>query len=75
MLFYNFESLDDFMENNLISNIQSEAKRMREIIDLYEAKKANLNTLTDLLVNNADNINKRNIESFYSINNSLKSAF
>lgn len=75
MLFYNFESLDEFIENNMMSGIQSESDRIKNIINLYQTKKNNLDILTDTLINNSDYINKKNMEKFYEINQSLKNSF
>lgn len=74
MLFYSFESLDDFIENNLISNIQSEKNRLNQIIVLYEAKRNNLDILITNLINHANKLNKNKLEDFYSVNQSLKNC-
>lgn len=75
MLFYNFESLDEFMKNNLIFEIQSESNRIKNIKNLYETKKNNLDSLTNSLISNSDFISKKNIEKFYEINTLLKNSF
>lgn len=75
MLFYNFESLDKFMENNLIYEIQAESNRIKNIKNLYETKKDNLDFLTHSLIKNSNLINKKNMEKFYNINKLLKDSF
>ncbi len=75
MLFYSFESLDEFIENNLIASIQSETNRLNQIIALYEAKRNNLDIITTNLIDNASTLNKNKLEDFYSINHSLKNSF
>lgn len=39
MLFYNFNTLDDFINNNLVFNIKEEIIKLANIIDLYNNKK------------------------------------
>lgn len=75
MLFYNFESLDKFIENNLIFEIQEESNRINNIKNLYETKKSNLEFLTNNLINNSNIISKKNMEKFYEINKILKKSF
>lgn len=75
MLFYNFESLDKFIENNLIFEIQAESNRINNIKNLYETKKSNLEFLTNNLINNSNIISKKNMEKFYEINKILKKSF
>lgn len=75
MLFYNFETLDKFMKNNFISEIQSETNRIQNIKNLYEAKKNNLTNLTNTLISNSNYISKKNISKFYEINQALKKSF
>ena len=38
MLFYNFNSLDDFIKNELMTSIQSEQEKLNKIKDLYMSK-------------------------------------
>ena len=75
MLFYNFESLDKFMKNNLIYEIQAESNRIKNIQNLYETKKNNLDFLTQTLIKNSNILNKKNMEKFYNINKLLKDSF
>lgn len=75
MLFYSFESLDEFIENNLIISIQSETNRLDQISNLYEIKKANLDTITINLINTTNTIDKNKLDDFYSVSSSLKSSF
>lgn len=59
MLFYNFNTLDDFIKNNLIVNIKEEIVNLTKIIELYNNKKAmplsedslnSINTILDLVI-------------------------
>lgn len=42
MLFYNFNSLDNFINDNLIANLKIEKENIKQLIDLYNKKKTNL---------------------------------
>jgi len=44
MLFYNFNSLDNFINDNLISSLKNEKENIEKILNLYNKKKANLNS-------------------------------
>lgn len=61
MLFYNFETLDEFIKNNLINSIKQEKEKLDKIIGLYENKKAkifsgnNINSL-DKIIDYATNL-------------------
>jgi len=44
MLFYNFNSLDNFINDNLISSLKIEKENIEKILNLYNKKKANLNS-------------------------------
>ena len=63
MLFYNFETLDDFMKNNLITSIKEEKEKLAKILNLYENKKSklfngnNIDSL-DKVINYATNLNE-----------------
>ena len=50
MLFYNFGTLDEFINNNLIENIKQEKNKLEQIISLYQNKKklSSSNLLDDL---------------------------
>lgn len=75
MLFYSFGTLDEFIENDLITSIQSESNRLEQIMTLYEAKKTNLDNVATNLINTTNTISKNKLDEFYSINNSLKDIF
>lgn len=75
MLFYSFGTLDEFIENDLITSIQSESNRLEQIMTLYEAKKTNLDNVATNLINTTNTISKNKLDEFYSINNSLKDTF
>ncbi len=75
MLFYSFGTLDEFIENDLITSIQAESNRLEQIMLLYENKKTNLDNIATNLINTTNTLNKSKLDEFYSINNSLKSSF
>ena len=63
MLFYNFETLDSFIQNNLITSIKEEKEKLDKILNLYENKKSklfsgnNIDSL-DKVINYATNLNE-----------------
>ena len=59
MLFYNFNSLDDFIKNELMTSIQSEREKLNKIKDLYMSKKSNLLLLiTNIISETINNIDE-----------------
>lgn len=75
MLFYNFDMLDNFIKNNLISNLKVEKESIQQIIDLYDNKKSNLSSITTNMIEIADLIDKKRLETFYNIISLLKNSF
>lgn len=75
MLFYSFGTLDEFIENDLITSIQSESNRLEQIMTLYKDKKTNLDNIATNLINSTNTVKKNKLDEFYSINNSLKDTF
>ena len=76
MLFYNFESLDNFINNELIKNIIFETKRLDLLKELYESKKVDFLTLTTNAISIfSDAVSKKQIKEFYKTVDLLKSAF
>ena len=76
MLFYNFKSLDNFIENELMVSIQSESDKLNKIEDLYKYKKSNLLTFTtDLISIQINDIDENKSQEFYNIADLLKSSF
>ena len=71
MLFYNFETLDSFIQNNLISSIREEKEKLEKILNLYENKKSklfngnNIDSL-DKVINYATNL-KEELEKIISL--------
>ena len=58
MFFYNFDSLDNFINEDLISIVKSEENKLTKIIELYNMKKkaisnefTNIDTVIDLANN------------------------
>lgn len=75
MLFYNFTTLDDFIKNNLIENIEDEKARLENTIEVFSNKKDNLLNLTTNILSD-DNISDKNkIDEFRNTIDMLKSSF
>ena len=72
MLFYQFDTLDDFIKHNLINNIELEKQNIEEIIELYENKKSNLVAITTNLIEMTNSITKKKLEHFHKTITSLK---
>lgn len=77
MLFYEFDMLDNFIKNNLISNLKVEKENMKQIITLYDNKKSNLLEITNNLVEVVDSMSmdKNKLENFYETISLLKKSF
>ena len=76
MLFYNFNSLDDFIKNELMTSIQSEQEKLAKIKDLYMSKKSNLLLLiTNIISETINNIDESKSQEFYDLADSLKDSF
>ena len=76
MLFYNFNSLDDFIKNELMTSIQSEQEKLNKIKDLYMSKKSNLLLLiTNIISETINNIDESKSQEFYDLADSLKDSF
>ena len=68
MLFYNFNSLDDFIKNELMASIQSEREKLNKIKDLYMSKKSNLLLLiTNIISETINNIDESKSQEFYDL--------
>jgi len=75
MLFYNFETLDFFIEKDLNTNIREEEKKLNNIIQLYKNKRQSLLTLTTDMIENTNTINQNQLEKFYNTTSDLKTIF
>ena len=76
MLFYNFNSLDDFIKNELMTSIQSEQEKLNKIKDLYMSKKSNLLLLiTNIISETINKIDESKSQEFYDLADSLKDSF
>lgn len=77
MLFYNFDSLDTFINSNLINDLKTEQENIKQIINLYENKKSNLSIITDSMIEiaDADWIEKNKLDHFCEIISLLKDCF
>ena len=74
MLFYNFNTLDDFIKNNLISNIKAEKENLNQLKNLYANKKSNLLTITTNMIEITDFM-EEHLEDFQEVISSLKKSF
>lgn len=76
MLFYNFNSLDNFISSDLIVSLKNEKENIMQIIDLYTKKKSNLSsTVTNIveIVNSTTDNNK--VDEIHEKLSLLKSSF
>lgn len=74
MLFYNFESLDNFIKNNFIENLIQEDEYIKKIINLYANKKNVLSNVITSMVNISDSTEKNKLDDFYNTLNLLKKS-
>lgn len=75
MLFYDFATLDDFIKNNLISNIEEEKISLHNIINLFIDKKNNLLAVTNSMINITNAVSKDKLNNFHDTVALLKSSF
>ena len=75
MLFYEFDTLDNLIKNNLINNLKAEKENLKQIINLYENKKSNLLEITNNIIEIADLIQQNKLEDFQEIISLLKKSF
>ncbi len=75
MLFYNFDTLTNFINNNLISNIKKEQDNLIQLKILYNNKKNNFLAITTSLIELSDNIEKSKLDDFRNTITLLKNSF
>lgn len=75
MLFYHFDLLDNFIKNDMITNLKQENENIKQITNLYHNKKMNLLSITTNMISLADGLNKANLDSFYETVSLLKNSF
>lgn len=75
MLFYNFDMLDNFIKDHLITSLKTEKKSIEQIIHLYDNKKSNLSEITSNMFEIADFIEKDKLDPFYETVSLLKNCF
>jgi len=75
MLFYHFDLLDNFIKNDMITNLKQENENIKQITNLYHNKKMNLLSITTNMISMADGLNKANLDSFYETVSLLKNSF
>ena len=74
MLFYDFESLDNFIKNNFIENLTQENENIEKIINLYDNKKNILANAITNMVNISDATEKNKLDNFYNTLTLLKKS-
>jgi len=75
MLFYNFNTLDAFIKDNLIINLTKEAENLKELEKLYQNKKSNLLSFTTNILENTDSNDKDKLEAFHGTISCFKTCF
>lgn len=75
MFFYQFDTLENFIDNNFTSNLELEMEKVSKIIDLYSNKKSTLLNITNNLMAVTNNLENNELDKFYEINTLIKSCF
>lgn len=75
MLFYHFNSLDDFIKSDLMSNLKVEKENLKETLHLYNNKKMNLLSITTNMLSISEELDKKRLELFYETVSLLKKSF
>lgn len=75
MLFYNFTTLDNLIEDNLIANLEEEKKKLNHILALFEDKKENLLKITTNMISVTNTVEKEKLNEFYDTVALLKASF
>lgn len=76
MLFYNFNSLNHFINDNLIVNLKIEKDNITQIIALYNKKKAELSLTATNIIEIVNSITARDkLEDFHERISLLRSSF
>ena len=76
MFFYNFNELDNFINNDsLVNNLIQEKEVIKKIIDLYTTKKESLLNIISNIITTSDSIEKNKLDTFYQTTSSLKKSY
>ena len=75
MFFYDFDKLDDFIKDDLITNLCQEKDNLEKIINLYNGKKDAFSNIIDNVVELSDSIEKNKLNDFHDSINLLKKSF
>lgn len=75
MLFYHFNCLDNFIKNDLISNLKAEKEDLKQTLHLYNSKKMNLLSITTNMLSMSDALDKNKLDTFYETVSLLKKLF
>ncbi len=76
MFFYNFNELDNFINNDsLVTNLIQEKEVIKKIIDLYTSKKETLLNIISNIITTSDSVAKNKLDTFYQTTSSLKKSY
>ena len=74
MFFYDFNDLDNFINNTLIKALPDEHTRINGLISLYNDKKENILNITTNMIAATNNSNKNKVDDFHKTVSLLKQA-
>lgn len=75
MFFYNFESIENFIDNNFIDKVKNELTQNKSLINLYNEKKNFFNKLSTCFVENTFNTNNNSNDILVYTSTSIKKCF
>ncbi len=75
MFFYRFNMLENYIQDNFISNIDIEKEKISKIIDSYSNKKSTLYNITNKLVLINNNLEQDMLDKFYQTTTLIKYSF
>lgn len=75
MLFYKFDLLDNFIQDNLIIQLKAEKEEISQILTLYDNKKSNLLAITDNMLEMTYGIEESKLDYFHEMIDSIKQSF
>lgn len=75
MLFYKFDLLDNFIQDNLIIQLKEEKEEISQILTLYDNKKSNLLAITDNMLEMTYGIEESKLDYFHETIDSIKQSF
>lgn len=75
MLFYKFDLLYNFIQDNLIIQLKAEKEEISQILTLYGNKKSNLLAITDNMLEMTYGIEESKLDYFHEMIDSIKQSF